>query len=62
MEKIIDGVMMSLVFTLVIASGGCFTLQKAYYWSRNAALEKAAKGLGSLERSSRIMTGGKLDY
>ena len=61
MEKIIDGVLTAAYLVLITVGGG-WTLQKAYYWTRNAALEKAATDLGSLEKASRILTGGKLDY
>lgn len=61
MEKIIDGILMAAYLVLVTVGGG-WTLQKAYYWTRNVALEKAATDLGSLEKASRIMTGGKLDF
>lgn len=53
MEKIIDG---------ILTFGSGYTVQKSFYWTRNAALEKAATGLGSLEASTRKMTGGKLDF
>ena len=61
MEKIIDGVL-TVTYLLLVTLGSGWTLQKAYYWSRNAALEKAATDLGSLEKASQIMTGGKLDF
>lgn len=61
MEKIIDGVMMAIYLVLFTVGGG-YTLSKAYHWTRNAALEKAATDLGSLEASTRKMTGGKLDF
>lgn len=61
MDKLIDGILTAAYLVMVTVGGG-YTLQKAYYWTRNAALEKAATDLGSLEKVSRIMTGGKLDY
>jgi len=60
MEKIIDGILTAAY--LVIFTVGGYIVQKAFYWTRNAALEKAATGLGSLEASTRKMTGGKLDF
>ena len=61
MDKLIDGIL-TAVYLVVITVGGGYTLQKTYNWTRNAALEKAATGLGSLEASTRKMTGGKLDF
>ena len=61
MEKIIDGIL-TFVYLVVFTAGSGYTIHGVYNWSRNAALEKAAKGLGSLEKSTRIMTGGKLDF
>jgi hypothetical protein len=61
MDKIIDGVL-TAAYLIIFTVGSGYTIQKAYYWTRNAALEKAATGLGSLESSTRIMTGGKLDF
>lgn len=61
MDKIIDGVL-TIAYLAALTFGGGYYLQKTYYWARNAALEKAATGLGSLESSTRKMTGGKLDF
>jgi hypothetical protein len=61
MEKIIDGVL-TAVYLVLITAGSGYTIQKVYHWSRNAAFEKAATGLGNLESSTRKMTGGKLDF
>jgi hypothetical protein len=61
MDKIIDGIL-TAVYCVLLTAGSGYTLHKVYDWTRNAALEKAAKGLGSLESSTRIMTGGKLDF
>lgn len=61
MDKLIDGILTAL-FLVILTLGPGYALKKVYYWTRNAALEKVATGLGSLEASSRIMTGGKLDY
>lgn len=61
MEKIIDGVL-TIAYLALVTVGGGYTLHGVYSWSRNVALEKAATGLGSLEKSTRIMTGGKLDF
>lgn len=61
MEKVIDGVL-TAAYLVLLTLGSGYTLQKAANWTRNMALEKAATGLGSLEASARIMTGGKLDY
>jgi hypothetical protein len=61
MEKLIDGIL-TAVYLVVLTAGGGYTLQKTYNWTRNAALEKAATGLGNLESSTRKMTGGKLDF
>ncbi len=61
MDKLIDGIL-TAVYLVVLTAGGGYTLQKAYHWTRSAALEKAATGLGSLESSTRKMTGGKLDF
>lgn len=48
MEKIIDGIL-TAAYLLMITLGGGYTLKKTHDWIRNAALEKAATGLGSLE-------------
>jgi hypothetical protein len=61
MDKIIDGVL-TAAYLVLLTLGSGYTIDKAYHWTRNAALEKAATGLGSLESSTRIMTGGKLDF
>ena len=61
MDKLIDGIL-TAVYVVIMTVGGGYTLQKAYNWTRNAALEKAATGLGSLEAPTRKMTGGKLDF
>jgi hypothetical protein len=61
MDKIIDGVL-TAVYLVIFTIGSGDTVEKAYYWIRNAALEKAATGLGSLEASTRKMTGSKLDF
>jgi hypothetical protein len=61
MDKIIDGVL-TAVYCVLLTAGTGFTIHKVYNWTRYAALEKAATGLGSLESSTRIMTGGKLDF
>ncbi len=61
MEKIIDGIL-AAVYLVLFTVGGGYTINKAYQWTRNAALEKAATGLGSLEAPTRKMTGGKLDF
>lgn len=61
MDKIIDGIL-TVVYLAIFTVGSGYTVQKTYYWARNAALEKAATGLGSLESSTRKMTGGKLDF
>jgi hypothetical protein len=61
MEKLIDGILTAAYF-LMITFGAGYTLQKAHNWMRYAALEKVATGLGSLEKSTQTMTGGKLDF
>ncbi len=61
MEKIIDGIV-TAIYLVVFTFGSGYTLNKAYNWSRNVSFEKVATGLGSLEKSSRTMTGGKLDF
>lgn len=61
MDKIIDGVL-TAAYLIIFTVGSGYSVKKAYYWSRNVALEKAATGLGSLETSTRKMTGGKLDF
>jgi hypothetical protein len=61
MEKIIDGIL-TAAYLVIFTVGSGYTVQKAFYWTRNAALEKVATGLGSLEISTRKMTGDKLDY
>lgn len=61
MEKLIDAILM-VVYGVVIATGGRYTLHQAAVWSQKIALEKAAKGLGQLEPVTRKMTGGKLDF
>jgi hypothetical protein len=61
MDKIIDGVL-TVAYLALFTLGSGYAAKKAFYWTRNAALEKAATGLGSLESSTRIMTGGKLDF
>jgi hypothetical protein len=60
-EKIIDGVVTFAYFALV-TWGGTYTLNKIYVWTRNAALEKAATDLGSLEHATRVMTGADLGH
>lgn len=61
MGAIIDGIL-TVVYLAVFTLGSGYSAQKAFYWTRNAALEKAATGLGSLETSTRKLTGGKLDF
>jgi len=61
MEKIIDGIV-TVIYLAVFTFGGGYSLKKAYNWSRNVSFEKVATGLGSLEKSSKAMTGGKLDF
>jgi hypothetical protein len=61
MEKIIDSIIVA-TFAVATAYGGHYALKSMYEWSRYHALEKAAQGLGSLEKASQIMTGGKLDF
>jgi hypothetical protein len=61
MEKIIDGIL-TAAYLIIFTVGSGYTVQKAFYWTRNAAFEKVATGLGSLETSTRKMTGGKLDF
>ncbi len=61
MEKIIDGVL-TLVSVALIGLGGRYTLHQVLDWSRHAAFEKAAQGLGRLEPATQKMTGGKLDF
>ncbi len=61
MDKIIDGVL-TVTYLMFLITGSGYTVQKAYKWTRNAALEKASLGLGSLETSTRTMSGGKLDF
>lgn len=61
MDKIIDGVL-TVAYLFLLTAGSGYTVKKVYFWTRNAALEKAATGLGSLEAPTRIMTGGKLDF
>lgn len=61
MDKIIDGVL-AAVYIAIFTIGSGYTVQKAYYWTKNAALEKASVGLGSLESPTQKMTGGKLDF
>ncbi|MDO9181876.1 MAG: hypothetical protein Q7U04_05690 [Bacteriovorax sp.] len=61
MEKIIDGIL-TAAYLVIFTIGTGYSVQKVFYWTRNAALEKAATGLGSLEASTRKMTGGKLDF
>lgn len=61
MEKIIDGVLTLVSFTLIVF-GGHYTFQKIYHWSQNAALHKAKQGLGRLEPATRQMTGIKKDF
>lgn len=61
MEKIIDGIL-TAAYLLIFTVGSGYTAKKTFCWTRNAALEKVATGLGSLEASTRKMTGGKLDF
>lgn len=61
MDEIIGGVL-TIAYLAALTFGGGYSLHKVYNWTRNAALEKAATGLGSLESPTRIMTGGKLDF
>ena len=61
MDKIIDGIL-TVVYLVIFTAGSGYTVEKTYNWARHAALEKAATGLGSLESSTRKMTGGKLDF
>lgn len=61
MEKIIDGIL-TATYLVILTIGTGFTVQKTFYLTRNAALEKAATGLGSLEASTHKTTGGKLDF
>lgn len=61
MDKIIDRVL-TAVYLVLLTAGSGYTLEMVYQWTKHAALEKAATGLGSLESSTRIMTGGKLDF
>lgn len=61
MDKIIDGVL-TAAYLVIFTVGTGYTIEKAFDWSRNAAFEKVATGLGSLEGSTRKMTGGKLDF
>jgi hypothetical protein len=61
MDKIIDGVV-TIAYVALLLFGSGYGLKKVYFWTKNAALEKASKGLGSLEAPTRIMTGGKLDF
>jgi hypothetical protein len=61
MEKLIDAILV-VVYGVLIAAGGRYTLHQATVWSKTIAFEKAAKGLGKLEPATQKMTGGKLDY
>ena len=61
MEKLIDGIL-TTVLAVLVAFGGKYTLEQTYVWVRHKSLEKAATGLGSLEKASRTLTGGRLDY
>lgn len=61
MDNIIGGIL-TVAYLVMITVGSGYTVKKAYYWSRNAAFEKIATGLGSLEKSTRKMTGEKLDF
>jgi hypothetical protein len=61
MEKTIDGIL-TAAYLVILTIGTGLTVQKTFYLTRNAALEKTVTGLGSLEASTRIMTVGKLDF
>ena len=61
MEKIMDGILLA-VSAALISTAGNYTLQKIANWSKQVALDKAAKGPGKLEPATQKMTGGKLDY
>ena len=61
MDKTIDSVL-TVAYLFLLTAGSGYTVKKAYFWTRNAALEKAAKGLGSLEAPTRVMTAGRLDF
>ena len=61
MDKLIDSLIVA-IYIFIAASGGHYTLKQAHQWIQTAALQKAAQGLSKLESSTRIMTGGKLDF
>lgn len=61
MDKIVDGIV-TFIFVLATAFGGSYSLKALHAWSQNLAFEKIHEGIGSLEKSTRAMTGGKLDY
>ena len=61
MEKIIDGIF-AMIFVFATVWGGAYSLKSMCEWSRNLAFDKIHQGMGSLEKSTRTMTGGKLDF
>ncbi len=61
MNTLIDWIL-TFVSVAVIGVGGTYTVKRAFTWSRTAALEKVAHGLGQLEPAAQKMTGGKLDF
>ncbi|MCY4644259.1 MAG: hypothetical protein OXB88_06530 [Bacteriovoracales bacterium] len=57
MRELIKLLLLGL-YSLVLLEASKRTLAKV----QMMALEKAVQGLGSLEKSTRLMTGGKLDF
>ncbi|MGB0454974.1 MAG: hypothetical protein ACPGJV_14785 [Bacteriovoracaceae bacterium] len=61
MKTIIDSAIMGAYIFATLA-GGSFALNKAHDKVQKMALEKAASGLGSMEKISRGITGKKLNF
>ena len=61
MEKIIASIVV-IIYLVLFSFGGNYTLKQVHQFSRDLAFNKISQGLGSLERSTRIMTGGKVDF
>ena len=61
MKNLIDSAIMGAYIFAALA-GGNFALKKAHDTIQRMALEKAASGLGSMEKIARGMTGKKLNF
>ena len=61
MRSIIDSAIIGAYIVAAFA-GGNFALKKAHDKIQKMALEKAATGLGSMEKIARGMTGKRLNF